>query len=58
VYTASRSHAPLFRAGQRIVIGIQGGPASTLIYPTVQVLLVPNKHRLRHDTLETRGSGR
>jgi|ERR1700722_2398200 len=56
VYSASKSHAPLFRAGQRIVVGIQGGPASTSIYPTVQVLLVPNSHHPRHDTLERSGA--
>jgi hypothetical protein len=56
VYSASRSHAPLFRGGQRIIVGIQGGPATTLIYPTVQVLLVPNRHHVRHDTLEASGA--
>jgi len=56
VYSASRSHAPLFRAGSRIIVGIQGGPATTSIYATVQVLLVPNKHRVRHDTLEATGA--
>ena len=56
VYSASRSHAPLFRAGQRILVGIQGGPATTAIYPTVQVLLVPNRHHPRHDTLQRSGA--
>lgn len=56
VYSASRSHAPVFRGGQRIVVGIQGGPATTNIYPTVQVLLVPNRHHPRHDTLQRSGA--
>jgi len=54
VYSASRSHAPMFRSGQRIIVGVQGGPATTSIYPTAQVLLVRNRPTVHHDTLERR----
>jgi len=54
VYSASRSHAPMFRSGQRIIVGVQGGPATTSIYPTAQVLLVRNRPNVHHDTLERR----
>ncbi len=43
VFDASRSHAPLFRGGQRVVVSITGGPATTTFYPTVQVLLTRRK---------------
>jgi hypothetical protein len=44
VYEASKSHAPLFRGGQLVVIAFTGGPATTEIYVTVQVILTPRKH--------------
>ena len=43
VYEASKSHAPLFRGGQEVVVCLIGGPASTSIYCTAQVLLTPRK---------------
>jgi len=52
VFTYSRSHAPLFLQGQIVVVGIQGGPASTAIYCTAQVILVPTSKVLGADVLE------
>jgi hypothetical protein len=52
VYRCGRSDAILFRSGQRIVVCLTGGPASTSIYCTVQVLLTRRK-ALRIDTLES-----
>lgn len=43
VYEASKSHAPMFRGGQEVVVSIQGGPATTKMYCTVQVILTPRK---------------
>jgi hypothetical protein len=51
VFSASKSHAPLFRGGQIIVVSIYGGPVSTTFYPTVQVLLTKRKHT-RSDALQ------
>jgi hypothetical protein len=53
VFSASRSHAPMFRQGQRVIVALQGGPATTMIYCTVQVLLVSTTGRLRTDVLES-----
>ena len=44
VFENGRSHAPMFRGGQVIVICMAGGPASTSIYCTAQVLLTPRRH--------------
>jgi hypothetical protein len=44
VYEASKSHAPLFRGGQLVVVSITGGPATTTIYVSLQVILTPRKH--------------
>lgn len=44
VYEASKSHAPLFRGGQNIVVAVESGPVSTTFYCTVQVILVPRRH--------------
>lgn len=43
VYEASKSHAPLFRGGQIVVVSITGGPATTEIYCTVQVILTQRR---------------
>lgn len=51
VFHASRSYAPLFRSGQRVVVSITGGPVSTHISPTVQVLLVKTPATGGRDTL-------
>ncbi len=51
VYEASKSHAPLFRGGQEVVVALIAGPVSTAIYVTVQVILTPRKH-LSADILE------
>lgn len=48
VYEASRSHAPIFRQGQQVIVALQAGPTSTSIYCTVQVLLVPTDRRHTH----------
>lgn len=39
----STSHAPLFRAGSRILVALQSGPVSKPIYCTSQVRLVARK---------------
>jgi hypothetical protein len=44
VFAEGRSHAPLFRGGQLVVVSITGGPASTTFYCTVQVLLTKRKY--------------
>ena len=51
VYEASKSHAPLFRGGQHVVICITGGPHTTTMYATVQVLLV-KRRPLHYDILD------
>jgi hypothetical protein len=43
VFDASRSHAPLFRGGQSIVVGVTGGPHTTTIFCSVQVILVKRR---------------
>ncbi len=51
VFAEGKSHAPLFRGGQEVVVCLQAGPVSTSIYCTVQVLLT--KRKFTHlDTLE------
>ena len=50
VFAEGKSHAPIFRGGQAVVVCITGGPASTTFYPTVQVLLIKRRHT-NHDTL-------
>lgn len=41
VYEAGRSHAPLFRGGQGVVVQVQTtGPHTTTIFVTLQVLIV------------------
>jgi hypothetical protein len=49
VFSESRSHAPLFRPGQQIVVALQSGPATTMLYCTVQVLLVSTMRALHFD---------
>lgn len=44
VFAEGKSHAPLFRGGQHVVICITGGPATTTFYCTAQVLLVKRHH--------------
>ena len=44
VFAEGRSHAPLFRGGQLVVVSMIGGPASTQFYCTVQVLLTKRRH--------------
>ena len=44
VFAEGKSHAPLFRGGQHVVVCIAGGPASTKFYATAQVLLVKRRH--------------
>lgn len=39
VFDASKSHAPLFVAGELVVVSITGGPASTTMYVSLQVNL-------------------
>ena len=46
VFAESKSHAPMFRGGQLVVVSITGGPASTTFYPTVQVLMTQRKHTM------------
>ena len=41
VFTESKSHAPLFQPGQRIVVSTISGPTSTQLFCRLQVLLVP-----------------
>lgn len=43
VYEASKSHAPLFRGGQQIAVGVTTGPATQTIFPTVQVILLKRR---------------
>ncbi len=43
VYEASKSHAPMFRGGQRVVVALGGGPATTALYVNVQVILTPRR---------------
>jgi len=43
VYEEGKSSAPLFRGGQAIVVCLKGGPDSTAIYCTAQVILTPRK---------------
>jgi hypothetical protein len=52
-YDSSRSHAALFQGGQKILVSVTGGPESTELYVSGQVLLVPIKARNRtsRDTL-------
>jgi hypothetical protein len=52
IFSAGRSHAPLFRGGQAIVVCLAGGPHSTSIYCTAQVLLT-KRLPLTIDTLES-----
>lgn len=52
VFNNSKSHAPLFRGGQEIVVCLTGGPATTAIYCTAQVILTPRKH-IAADILDT-----
>ena len=51
VFADGKSHAPLFRGGQHVVVSITGGPASVNVYCTVQVLLTKRKH-IFSDVLE------
>lgn len=57
VFHSGRAHAPLFRGGQYVRVCITGGPASTAMYPTVQVLLTKRK-ALRTDTVDSQGAQR
>ena len=50
VFAEGKSHAPIFRGGQHVVVCITGGPASTTFYATVQVLLIKRRH-IYGDTL-------
>lgn len=43
IWEGSKSHAPIFRGGQRIVVAIAGGPTSTQMFSTVQVVLIKRK---------------
>jgi len=43
VFSSGRSHAPLFRGGQNVVVAITGGPATTVMYCTVQALLIKRR---------------
>jgi hypothetical protein len=43
VYSVGKSDAPLFRGGQEVVVCLTGGPVTTQIYCTVQVVLTPRK---------------
>jgi hypothetical protein len=52
VFSAGRGHAPIFRGGQRVVVCLTGGPVSTNIYCTVQVLLT-RRRTIDTDTLES-----
>jgi hypothetical protein len=52
VFSESRTHAPVFRPGQSVVVGLQGGPASTAIYCVTQMLLVPTSALLGTDVLK------
>lgn len=54
VYEASRSHAPLFRGGQLIVVGVSGGPHTQTLFCSVQVILA-KRRPLVTDTLEPEG---
>lgn len=50
IYEASKSHAPLFRGGQNLIVCLQTGPHTTTIYCTVQVILTRRK-AIHTDTL-------
>jgi hypothetical protein len=52
VFTDGDSQASVFRAGQDIKIAIVGGPATTQIYVTLQVILLKHQKPARDDTLE------
>lgn len=43
VFSDGKSSAPLFRGGQEVVVCMTGGPASTKIYCTIQVLILKRK---------------
>lgn len=43
VFDASRSHAPLFRGGQRIVVSLVTGPHTKTVFCSVQVVLVKRR---------------
>jgi hypothetical protein len=51
IWDGSKSHAPLFRGGQLAIVALQGGPASTNISCTLQVVLVPRRQRVTSDDL-------
>lgn len=51
VFTASQSHAPLFRGGQQIVVSLTTGPHTKTVFCTVQVILV-RRRPVWSDTLE------
>ncbi len=51
IWDGSKSHAPLFRGGQAVIVCLTGGPVSTAIYCTVQVVLVPRRQRVTSDDL-------
>lgn len=44
VFSESKGHAPMFRGGQDVVVCIAGGPATTTMYCSVQVLLTKRRH--------------
>ena len=48
VYEASKSHAAVFRGGQRVGVSITGATANLQVYVTVQVLLV-KRSALQYD---------
>jgi hypothetical protein len=52
IWDGSKSHAPLFRGGQEVVVALIGGPASTSIYCTVQVVLTKRVRRVTADDLD------
>lgn len=55
-FTASRSHAPLFRGGQQIIVSLTTGPHTKTIFCSGQVVLVKLK-TTHSDTLESGGNG-
>lgn len=52
VYESSRSHAALFHQGENIGVSLTGGPASTTLYVSLQIVLVRN-HPVDVDVLTT-----
>jgi hypothetical protein len=56
VWEASKSHAPFWQAGQRISVFVYGGPTTTTLTVTGQIILIPVDRRVPRDILTGTGS--